>query len=62
MKRNKNKKPKAKNFDFMKAIKKADRELELQSSPGFKSKTRVHKSKKAYDRKKIQKKFDNIEN
>ena len=39
------------NNDYIKAIKKADRELELENNPGFKSKTKVHKSKKVYDRK-----------
>lgn len=39
------------NDSFIKAIKKADRELELEDNPGFKSKTKVHKSKKVYDRK-----------
>lgn len=40
-----------KDTDFMKAIKKADREMELENSVGFKCITRVHKSKKEYSRK-----------
>ena len=39
-----------KNIDFIKAIKKADREIELENSVGFKCITRVHKSKKVYNR------------
>lgn len=34
----------------MKAVKKADREIELENSVGFKSTTRIHKSKKSYNR------------
>lgn len=37
--------------DFIKAVKKADREIQLQQSVGFKSHTQVYKSKKIYDRK-----------
>ncbi len=37
--------------DFIKAVKKADREIQLHQSVGFKSHTQVHKSKKIYDRK-----------
>jgi len=40
-----------KNMDLMKAIKKADREIELENSVGFNSVTRIHKSKKLYNRK-----------
>lgn len=36
----------------MKAIKKADREIELENSVGFKCVTRIHKSKKSYNRNK----------
>jgi len=39
------------NDSYIKAIKKADRELELENDPGFKSNTKVHKSKKTYNRK-----------
>ena len=44
-------KVKDKRLDAMLAIKKADREFELEDNPGFKSKTKIHKSKKTYDRK-----------
>lgn len=37
--------------DYIKAVKKADREDELSQSPGWKRTTNVHKSKKVYDRK-----------
>ena len=37
--------------DYIKAIKKADREAELEQSPGFRRQTNVHKNKKRYDRK-----------
>ena len=37
--------------DYMKAVRKADREVELSLSTGFRSKTKVHKSKKIYNRK-----------
>lgn len=37
--------------DYIKAIKKADRENELSQSAGWIRKTSVHKSKKIYDRK-----------
>ena len=40
-----------KNKDIMKAVKKADREIELENSIGFKCTTRIHKSKKIYSRK-----------
>ena len=36
--------------DYVKAMKRANRELELQNSTGFKAVTRIHKSKKAYNR------------
>lgn len=39
------------NDSYIKAIKKADREIELENNPGFKSTNKVHKSKKNYDRK-----------
>jgi hypothetical protein len=41
--------------DYIKAVKKADRENELSKSPGWKRITNVHKSKKVYDRKKDKK-------
>lgn len=37
--------------DFMKAVKKADREIELEHSNGFVSTHKTHKSKKTYSRK-----------
>jgi hypothetical protein len=43
--------------DYIKAVKKADREEELSKSPGWKRITNVHKSKKVYDRKKEKKNF-----
>jgi hypothetical protein len=53
-------KKKITNDDYLKAVKKADREIELENSTGFKAVTRIHKSKKAYDRKKL--KGDDLEN
>lgn len=37
--------------DYVKAVKKADRAIQLENSSGFKSVTKVHKSKKTYSRK-----------
>jgi hypothetical protein len=37
--------------DFMKAVKKADREAEQSFRPGWAAKTKVHTNKKVYDRK-----------
>lgn len=38
--------------DYLKAIKKADREMEIQlTGNGFHSKTKIFKNKKKYDRK-----------
>lgn len=37
--------------DYIKAVKKADREIQLSQSPGWKRITEVHKSKKIYNRK-----------
>lgn len=45
---------------YLKEVRKTDREVELENNPGFKSKTKVHKSKKAYDRKKIKNNLKNI--
>lgn len=36
--------------DYIKAVKKADREIQLENSVGWTSTTKVHKSKKVYDR------------
>jgi hypothetical protein len=37
--------------DYIKAVKKADREISLHNSSGFRSVTKIHKSKKTYSRK-----------
>ena len=36
--------------DYIKSVKKADREIELEEHCGFKRTTNVHKNKKKYDR------------
>ena len=41
--------------DYLKAVKKADREIELVQQVGWKSVHKVHKNKKAYDRKTFRK-------
>lgn len=41
--------------DYIKAVKKADREEELSKSAGWKRITHIHKSKKIYDRKRDRK-------
>lgn len=41
--------------DYIKAVKKADREDELSKSTGWKRQTNVHKNKKIYDRKRDKK-------
>lgn len=46
--------------DYIKAVKKADREVQLETNTGFTATTRVHKSKKLYNRKKNKK--DYLEN
>lgn len=38
-------------LDFVKANRKGSRDAELEISPGWSAKTRVHKSKKQYNRK-----------
>lgn len=43
--------------DYVKAIKKADRENELAQSAGWKRVTNIHKSKKTYNRKTQKKNF-----
>lgn len=46
------KKHKGGNEDYIKAVKKADRELEYElNGPGWKQKDKIHKNKKQYDRK-----------
>lgn len=37
--------------DYIKAVKKADREIQLSQQAGWQGTTNVHKSKKTYDRK-----------
>jgi hypothetical protein len=37
--------------EYIHAVKMADRAIELESSCGFKCRTRIHKSKKTYNRK-----------
>lgn len=37
--------------DYINAVKKADREIELEREPGFRRQTKVHKNRKKYDRK-----------
>lgn len=36
--------------DYIKSVKKADREIELEEHCGFKRVTNIHKNKKKYDR------------
>lgn len=43
--------------DYVKAVKKADREVEQTFRPGWAAKVKVHASKKTYDRK-VYKKFE----
>lgn len=51
MKKRKKNKKKITLEDYIKAVKKADREIQLENSVGWTSVTRVHKSKKIYSRK-----------
>lgn len=39
--------------DYIKAVKKADREIQLNQSAGWQRSTNIHKSRKAYDRKAV---------
>lgn len=43
--------------DYIKAVKKADRDEELSRSAGWKRTTSIHKNKKAYDRKRDKKNY-----
>lgn len=43
--------------DYIKAIKKTDREVQLETSAGWVAVTKIHNSKKTYSRKKVQKNF-----
>jgi hypothetical protein len=57
------KKKEKSNSDYIKAIKKADRELEYDlTGPGWNAKDKAHKNKSKYDRKKDKKEFlnDNV--
>ncbi|MDU1903672.1 MAG: hypothetical protein E6772_02715 [Dysgonomonas sp.] len=47
--------------DYIKAVKKADREIQLETSVGWTSTTKVHKSKKIYNRKVNKKNYSNEE-
>jgi len=42
---------------YIKAIKKADREIQISNQKGWTSTTRVHKSKKLYNRKRDKKNY-----
>ena len=43
--------------DYIKAVKKADRDIEIGQSDGWLRMTSIHKSKKVYDRKKVKDNF-----
>lgn len=43
--------------DYIKAVKKADRDEELSQSAGWKRITHIHKSQKAYNRKRDRKNY-----
>lgn len=43
--------------DYVKAVKKADREIDLSYSAGWTRVTKIHKSKKTYDRKEDKKNY-----
>ena len=43
--------------DYIRAVKKADRDIQLEQSPGWTRITKVHKSKKLYDRKNTNNKY-----
>jgi len=45
--------------DYIKAVKKADREIQLETNIGWTATTKVHKSKKLYNRKRDKKSFSN---
>lgn len=47
--------------DFMKAIKKADREVQLENNIGWVATTKPHKNKKNYDRKREKKNYQDGE-
>lgn len=60
-KKNKNKKLRITVLDYVKAVKRADREEQLASQPGWRRSTNVHKSKKTYNRKNNKKDYLNEE-
>lgn len=43
--------------DYIKAVKKANREIELEQQPGWRRTTMVHKNKKAYNRRENKKNY-----
>jgi len=56
-KKKKNKAGKITIKDYIKAVKKADREIQLTEQVGWVSTNKIHKSKKIYDRKVEKKNF-----
>lgn len=47
--------------DYIKAVKKADREIQISDQSGFQSTTKVHKNKKTYNRNNFKKCSDTDE-
>lgn len=45
--------------DYINAVKKANRDIELEQSPGWKQTTSIHKNKKVYNRKRDKKNIPN---
>jgi hypothetical protein len=43
--------------DYIKAVKKADRDIQLEMQVGWVASNRIHKNKKAYDRKNNKKNY-----
>ena len=60
-KKRKNKTYKITVDDYIKAVKKADREIQLEQHAGWQRSTAIHKNKKAYDRKNNKKHFTDEE-
>ena len=58
MKKLKSNKTKITAKDYIKAVKKADREQQLEDFIGWQRTTKVHKSKKVYNRKSDKKKYN----
>ncbi len=44
--------------DYIKAVKKADREIRLSTQNGWIAVKKIHKNKKAYDRKRYRKNYE----